>query len=255
MRRTPRVVLLGVLALAASHDRAESKRLDAQGTQGVNELPLIATYSLSVSEPSDLAINEAGTILWTVTNHPARVYQLALDGKVVKTLEFVGEDLEGITYDRSHHTLWVAEENRREIIQLDLDGKVLSRHALDLTGEKNSGLEGICLDARGHMFALNEKHPGLFLELNRDLSIAARRAVSFARDYSGMAYNPKKDAFWIVSDQSQELYLWSLRAGVVKEYHLPFPKAEGVAVDDAAKRIYIVSDSESRLYVYRLEGD
>jgi uncharacterized protein YjiK len=40
----------------------------------------------------------------------------------------------------------------------------------------------------------------------------------------------------------------------MKQYHLPFPKAEGIAVDETAKRIYIVSDSEKKLYVFRLEG-
>ena len=34
---------------------------------------------------------------------------------------------------------------------------------------------------------------------------------------------------------------------------LPFEKAEGVAVDAAAGRVYIVSESEDRLYVYSIE--
>jgi uncharacterized protein YjiK len=104
------------------------------------------------------------------------------------------------------------------------------------------------------MFAMNEKNPGLFLELNANRSIAARRKVTFAGDYSGMTYDRKKDCFWIVSDQSQGLYLCNRQAGVMKQYHLPFPKAEGIAVDETAKRIYIVSDSEKKLYVFRLEG-
>ena len=249
MTRMSGVALLAVAAGLVALGRAEAKSVTSRGT---GELPLLATYPLSVAEPSDLTINETGTTLWTVTNHPARVYQLDSEGKTVKTLDFVGEDLEGIAYDRSDHTLWVAEENRREIIHLDLDGGVLSRHALDLVGEKNCGIEGLCLDGQGRMFALNEKRPGLFIELGGDKSIMARRELMFAKDYSGMAADRKHDGFWIVSDKSQELILWSPRAGVLKEYRLPFAKAEGVAVDHAAKRIYIVSDSEQKLYVYRL---
>ncbi len=189
-----RFALAGLLTATVALGRVEPKPLQRQG---IRELALVATHALSVSEPSDLAINESGTTLWTVSDKPGHVYQLALDRKVVRTLKFVGEDLEGIALDRSDHTLWVAEENRREISHLDLDGNELSRHRLELTDEKNSGLEGICLDAKGRMFAVNEKRPGLFLELNGNLSIA---------------------------------------------------------VDDVAKGIYIVSDSENKLYAFRLEG-
>jgi uncharacterized protein YjiK len=236
--------LAGLALVGASPKTAERPR-------GAG-LELIATHPLTVSEPSDLTIDETGKTLWTVGDKPPRVFQIGLDGATVKTLAFVGEDLEGVAYDRSDRTLWVAEENRREVIHLDLDGKVLSRYRLELTGEKNSGLEGLCLDTAGHLYALNEKRPGLFLELDAGRSIAARRDVDFARDYSGMAYDRKRGAFWIVSDQSQTLYLWSRKAGVLERYPLSFTKAEGVAVDEAAKRVYIVSDSENTLYVYRL---
>ena len=217
-------------------------------------LPLVATHALSVPEPSDLAIDETGTRLWTVTNHPARVYQLDTDGNLVKPLRFEGQDLEAVAYDRSDHTLWVAEERRREIVHLDLDGEVLARHPLDLAGDRNSGIEGLCLDDQGRMFALNEKRPGLFLELDRQAGIAARREVRFAQDYSGITYDRARRCFWIVSDKSQQVFLWDRKDGVLKAYPLPYPKAEGVAVDDAAKRLYIVSDSEQKLFVYRL-GD
>lgn len=236
-------LVIGALTLAASGAKFESAQ--------VGSLQVIATHALSISEPSGLTIDETGTKLWTVTNNPDRVYQLDLDGNPVKTLDYVGQDLEAIAYDASDKTLWIAEESRREIVHLDLNGKVLSRHLLDLTGEKNSGLEGICLDDRGRMFALNEKRPGLFIELNSDRAIAAKRELDFAKDYSDISYNRKKACFWILSDQSQALYLWSKRGGAIAEYPLPFPKAEGIAVDEAAGRIYIVSDSENKLYVYQ----
>ena len=243
---------MAALAVAAASIGLGTVHAKPQAPPRSAALHLIATYPLSVAEPSDLAIDESGTRLWTVGNTPPRVYQLGLDGQVVKTLNFVGEDLEGVAYDRNDRTLWVAEENRRELIHLDMNGDVLSRHRLDLAGEKNSGLEGICLDDKGQLFAVTEKRPGLFLELGAGRSISARRNVDFAEDYSGIAYDRKQGCFWIVSDKSQALYLWSRHAGVVQRYALPYEKAEGVAVDDAAKRIYIVSDSENKLYVYRL---
>lgn len=217
-------------------------------------LTLVATHPLSMKEPSDLAIDESGGRLWTVTNDPSHVYELDADGRTVRTLAFLGEDLEAIAYDRSDRTLWVAEENRREVIHLDLDGRVLSRHALGLTGETNSGLEGLCVNDKGRLFALNEKRPGLFIELDEKIRIAARREVRFVADFSGITYDRARGQFWIVSDKSREVVLWDPKRGVMKQYPLPYEKAEGVAVDDASRRLYIVSDSEQKLYVYRL-GD
>lgn len=219
----------------------------------VKTLPLVAFYPLDVPEPSDLAIDETGKILWTVisTPGPDSVVQLDLTGKRVKTLKHAGEDLEGVAYDPSNQTLWVAEENKRRIVHLDLDGNVKSKHDLYLSGEQNSGLEGICLNDGQDMFLLNEKRPGLFIELNTNHSIAAMDTLAFAADYSGISYDPSSACFWIVSDQSRRLYLWSKTAGIIKEYGLPFPKAEGVAFDRTTNLIYIVSDTERRLYVYQ----
>src|SRR6185436_9201453 len=169
---------------------------------------------------------------------------------VVRTLPYDGHDLEGIAYDASDSTLWVAEENRREIVHLDLNGAVLSKHRLDLTGEQNSGLEGLCLDDAGRMFALNEKNPGLFIQLNPDFTIVST-ILGFAGDYSALTWNPQKSAFWVVSDQSRRLFLWTKAAGVMAIYDLPFPKPEGVAFDSAANLIYVVSDSTNTMYVYR----
>lgn len=213
-------------------------------------LRLIAAYPLSIPEPSGLAINDSGTVLWTVTNNPDKVYELDLTGRVVRTLAYSGHDLEGIAYDSSDRTLWVAEENRREIVHLDSSGAVLSRHRLGLVGEDNSGLEGICFDDQRRMFVLNEKFPGMFIPLNPDYSIARQDTLTFARDYSDIFYNRLRNCFWIISDLSQRLYLFDPASGVQGEYALPFPKGEGVAFDAARNLVYVVSDSEHKLYVY-----
>jgi len=74
-------------------------------------------------------------------------------------------------------------------------------------------------------------------------------------DLSGITYDTKRQMFWIVSDQSQLLFLWNAEQGVVKSYDLPYEKAEGVAHDPLLDRIYIVSDKTGKLYVYDLPDD
>jgi uncharacterized protein YjiK len=252
-REGPATAALGAVAFAAA--------LVAAGLTGCKgsepaapplpSLPLIGSIALDINEPSDLAIDETGTLLWTVSNDPDSVYQLDTAGKRLKTLKYAGQDLEGVAYDPATATLWVAEENQRSLVHLDLDGNVLQRHDLALTGEQNSGLEGVSFDGSGRLVVLNEKQPGMFIQLNPDVTIASKDTLTFAGDYSGITYDPGSASFWIVSDQSHRLYRWTRAGGIAQEYDLPFLKAEGVAFDPATNRVYIVSDSEKRLYVYQ----
>jgi uncharacterized protein YjiK len=222
-------------------------------------MPLLETHVLSLTEPSDLAIDETGTILWTVTKSPVRVRQLDLQGNVTKTLSYVGEDLEGVAYDPSNKTLWIAEEEKREVIHLDLSGVVLGKCALALTGQPNQGLEGICLDDSGTVFVLNQRHPGLFIRLKPDrvllpaphdsLVIASELGLGFAGDYNGMTYDAQQKSFWITSDMSQKLYRWTPNR-VLAQYPMSFGKPEGVAYDPVRHRVYVVSQVTSTLYVF-----
>ena len=216
-------------------------------------LRLVATYTLAITEPSDLTIDENATTLWTVSNDPDSVYQLDMHGNRVRTLAYEGHDLEGITYDASDHTLWVAEENLRRVVHLDLDGNVLGSYSTGLTGQPNCGLEGIGFNGAGDLIVLNEKLPGLFVTLDQYRAVAATDTLTFAGDYSGITWDPHQAAFWIVSDQSKTISLWAPGAGVRQSYTLNLPTIEGVAFDPATHRIYLVSDTEHKLYVFEYQ--
>jgi len=212
-------------------------------------MPLLETHIMTIQEPSDVAIDDTGTILWTVTKQPQRVYQLDLTGNVIKELSYHGTDLEGVAYDPRDKTLWILEEESREVIHLDLTGAELGRSATLLTGQHNHGLEGICLSDSGVIFVVNEKSPGLFMRLKSDLTENYRLGLGFARDFSGIAYDIPRQSFWITSDESQRLYRWTPNQ-VIEQYSLPFAKPEGVAYDPAHHRIYVVSDATNGLYVF-----
>lgn len=218
------------------------------GTEG--QLSLLASRAVDIGELSGLALDVSGASLWTAGAR--RIYRLSLTGQA-QELDFKGDDLEGIAVDPTDGTLWVVEEGRREVVHLSRDGEVLGRRQLDLEGKDNSGLEGICLDSSGTVHVLNEKDPGLFITLAADLSILSQRELDFAEDFSGLDCGGGFGRFWVLSDQSRMLYLWSPEEGVISAYPLPFDKAEGVAVDAAAGIAYIVSESEERLYMYAIE--
>jgi len=214
-------------------------------------LPPLQVFDLAVSEPSGLTIDEQGTTLWTVGGK--NIYRLALDGQVLEQINYTGIDLEGIAYDRRNGSLWVVEEGTRELINLATDGSVLARRALDLPGALNSGPEGLCFDDADSLFVVNEKDPTLFVEIASDLTIKERVPLAFAGDYSGLAYNPNEQCFWMLSDQEQRIYLWTKTKGITGSYLLPYRKAEGIAYDATNNLVYVVNDEQNKLYVYRIE--
>ncbi len=216
--------------------------------QSAPALKQVAVYELSIPEPSGLTLQSDGQSLWTVSDQTNQVYRINLTGTVLQTLKYQGEDLEGIAYDSTEHCLWVAEEVSRELVKLDLQGNELERHKL-LSGSDNSGLEGVCIDGNHRFFALKEKRPGLFLVLNTDFTVQQKIELQFAGDYSGLWADTVSGRFWIVSDESQMLFLWDISQGVLQQYSLPITKAEGIAVDTQKGLFYLVSDAESRLYV------
>jgi len=227
---------------------------DSVGPQQSPGLILIGEFVLSIPEPSGLTLNEDCTALWSVSDNTNNVYKITLDGNVPIELNFTGNDLEGIVYDSTDNSLWLAEEQLREVVHIDLNGNELARNSVDIPGSGNSGLEGICLDTASTHYVLNEKDPGLWAKLKSDFSSQIQKVINEVGDLSGITYDRTKKMFWIVSDVSRLLFLWDPDQGIIRRFDLPFGKAEGVAYDPVSNRIYIVSDLTNKLYVYEFEN-
>lgn len=159
-------------------------------------LTLVASRTLPLNEPSGLTLGASGETLWVVGNAPERIYKLTANGLLLDTLAYVGQDLEGIAFNPADSTLWIVEEERREVVKVDTSGRILSRHPVALTGVFNRGLEGVGRHLTGALHLLNEKDPGLFISLAIDMSIDVLYELDFASDYTGLAYDGGRDAFW-----------------------------------------------------------
>ena len=224
----------------------------AQTPEG-ETLALFYNQSLEVREPSGLALDPERKTLWTVGNN-SDVYQLDLEGAVLARYRGVGADLEGIAFSPVDSTLWVADESDNSLIQLSRSGQRLASHQVALSSEKNKGLEGICLDPQGKVYVLNEKRPGLLVALGPQLSVERQFALTFAGDYSDLAFDAQGGNFCVLSDEDRALFLWNSDRGVSRTFALPFANPEGVAVDPVGQRLYLVSDEEEELYVFGLPG-
>ncbi len=216
-------------------------------------LELISTANIQVDEPSGLCFSIDNKSLWTVSDRTRKVYKVDFNGNVLETLAYTGNDLEGIAVDPGDSTIWVAEENLSQIVQLDTLGNELQR--IDVTGAAgNSGLEGITINtANGHFFLLKEKNPGVLIELDHEFNLLTYKRITFAFDFSGIYYESQNQHLWIVSDQNEKVYKCDLTGSVLTEYPIDVDKAEGIAVDFDNARVYVVSDSYEKLYLFSIK--
>jgi len=97
--------------------------------------------------------------------------------------------------------------------------------------EDNSGLEGVLYNTHdGSIFILNEKNPGLMMQLSSDFSIIKSYNLSFASDYSGIWFKQNKNELWIVSDQKIKVNHCSISGSLVKSYSVNINKTEGIVL-------------------------
>ncbi len=224
---------------------------DRSSVEEVKKLKPIKTYSLKISEPSDLSLNKEK--LWTVSDRNSIVYKTNLKGEIEFSFKIKGTDLEGITiFDDS--LIAVALEISRTIVITDLNGNEISRTTLEINGSKNSGLEGITYNSStGHFYLVNEKDPALLIETDKNLKEIRRKQIKKVRDLSGVSYSQKEDCLWLLSDEDRKIIKSSLDGDFIEEFKINVQQPEGIAVDDKNDLIYIVSDKEAKLYIYKLE--
>jgi uncharacterized protein YjiK len=214
-------------------------------------LSLVDALDILIEEPSGLSLGKSNQSLWVVSDSPVNeIYQISLEGDLLQKLDFKGEDLEAIVYDSLNNVLWVAEEKKREIIEIALDGTELSRYSINIDNTDNNGLEGIAIDQTGHIWIANEKDPEALLSLNYDFSVRKMIMLNIAKDYSGICADEIDSRIWIVSDESRLLIQYDADTDLVRQYNLPYDKAEGIAVNTEDNLIYVVRESTSQLFIY-----
>lgn len=245
------LIFLSLLFLIFSCKRSNEVDINPNN---IVELKLISSHSLNVPKPSGLTMGSNGNELWTVSDKPTnKIYQLDLEGNVITTLPYSGDDLEGITYSKYDNTLWVVEEGLSEVVHIRTDGSVIQRYHLGLGETPNKGLEGISILPNKNIVVLNEKSPGLLVELNSEFTIVNIVYLDFAKDYSGVCFDEIRDKYWILSDENKRLFLWDQENGVSTEFFIDCPQPEGIAVDYENNLVYIVSDSSEKLYVFKID--
>ncbi|MDQ3366375.1 MAG: SdiA-regulated domain-containing protein [Myxococcota bacterium] len=204
---------------------------------------------IAVDEPSDLVL--AAGRLYTISDAHSKIYELDADGDVRTIIDIEGRDLEALAYDERTGELLVADESRAKIWRIGADGERHSAIELRSAADGNSGIEGLAFDAAGHLFVAKEKDPARIYELDVDGVELARTEIHFADDLSALAWNPTDGHLYALSDRERALYRLDRDLEPEAAWRLPVEHPEGIAFDGAT--LYVVSDSEERLYTFTLD--
>lgn len=212
-------------------------------------LAIVAIIDIPVKSPSGLCLSIDRNSLWTVSDKPnGLIYNLDFDGKLLRTLDYIGTDLEGIAHDNSDTALWITEESMGKILQIDTVGNVIK--SMELSGVRDGGgLEGITFNRNnGHFFLVKEKDPGALIELDGQLNLISYDRIGFAEDFSGLDYDADEEYLWMISDQDKVLMKYKLGSGIVEKHPFNINKAEGLAIYHEKNIFFIVSDDNEKLY-------
>ena len=222
----------------------------------VGTLELIDSYTIDVPEPSGLSFGSGKMTLLTVSDHTNQVYELDLEGNVLRTYDYTGKDLEGVTYNPDKNLIAVAEEADREITLIDYNtGTTEATFGIDIQiGTDNSGLEGISYNMNNKLYYIvNETNPDLMILWRPESGKISEEKLGFASDYSGIFTDVDHALLWFVSDQSQSLYKCDYNANVLLRFDLDGLKYEGVVVNDDI--VYLINDATAELKSYKIKNN
>ncbi|MFK7926359.1 MAG: SdiA-regulated domain-containing protein [Bacteroidia bacterium] len=216
-------------------------------------LNLQESLAMAIDEPSGLALSNDQ--LLSVSDSDNKIYRInPATGTVVATLNYEGDDLEGVVQNPQDNSIWVVEETRQELIKLNVNGTAQDTFAIPFDQmESNHGLEGVAIDpAESRLYLITEKDPGQLLVVDFMGNILENYALDFASDYSGISFDASQKQLYILSDESQTITKCDLQGNKIETYLISVIKAEGIVVDVPNKLCYIASDEASELYRYEL---
>ncbi len=188
-----------------------------------------------------------------MSDNTNNIYKISLDGKLIEEIKCSAEDLEGIVFDDTDKSIWLADERKRNLIHINLKGETLKEFHLDIkTKKENSGIEGLTVNKKtGNLLCLNEKKPGLLIETDKNGNILETHKLKFAKDYSGIYHDANTNKLWIISDKSMTITRLDAQGNIEHTYQTDIESMEGVVIDSKKRLMYIVSDELERLFVFK----
>jgi len=166
---------------------------------------------------------------------------------LLRSIQVNANDLEGITLSINLDTIYVVEESDNLVTSFLLNGTKIKSFSVDVSTNSINGLEGIAIDANNNIYVLNEKLPRYLVKLQNEVEIS-RTEITAADDLSDVCYDYVLDCLWIISDESEKIIKVTKSGSLISEWQIPFSKGEGITLVD--NKIYVVRDSNAKMYIF-----
>ncbi|MBB3103410.1 SdiA-regulated domain-containing protein [Azomonas macrocytogenes] len=221
--------------------------------------------------------------LFAITNGQPRIVELALDGRLLRSIELVGfSDCEAIEYI-APGVYVVANEREQRLLRVTLDDDTRSIDASHLqqitlgidNDGSNKGFEALGYDrVRQRLFVGKERDPVRIYEIDgfpfsptskaRFVHVNENRrrdARLFVRDLSSLSYDQGSGHLLVLSDESRLVLELDAKNRPVSTLSLSggqhglrysVPQAEGLTIDEEGS-LYIVSEP-NLFYVFKKTG-
>jgi len=215
-------------------------------------LKLIKSVTVKIPEPSALSFSMDQESLLTVSDQNGMAYSLSLEGAVLTQHQTSGSDLEGIVTHDDLKGFCTVSERIREIQCYDQKWKLLKSKKIPFPGSSNAGFEGLSYNPLNrHFYIVNEKSPTSIIEINDELEIVKTHQFNHSKDLSDIYFDSIEQKFWIVSHESNMIFQTDLSFNIQNKYSIPeVVQAEGIAADSINKKIYIISDKDSKFFIF-----
>lgn len=232
-----------------------------------------------ISDVSALTFDPDRRSLFSVTNKPAKVIEMSLQGDLLRTIDLQGfGDPEAIEYV-APGTYVIADEREQRLVKVRIDDatRVLDsadfqQLSLGIGRNGNKGFEGLAYDAANQrLLVAKERDPvrifevlgfphvdeskPLALQVNTD---PKRDARLFVRDLSSLDFDSATGHLLALSDESRLVIELNAEGKPISTLSLlrgqhglkrGVPQAEGVATDDEGN-LYLISEP-NLFYVFR----
>jgi uncharacterized protein YjiK len=241
------LLLQFILITNTSCNRNDPEAINSNPT--VQSLKPIVVYNLDIPEPSGIAYNSKKNSLFVVSDGRTDIYEIDFTGIIKGTISTTSPDLEGITLSTNCDTIYVVEETNQLVVSYLTTGIRLTSFPVNVATNPSHALEGITRNnLNGHLLVMNEKLPCMLLEFNNSAEIR-HKEINYTTDISDVFFEQSSNNYWIVSDESQKILKLSTDFNLISEWTVPIIQAEGITI--VHDKIYIVSDVESKMYVFQ----
>ncbi|MDT3696195.1 MAG: SdiA-regulated domain-containing protein [Ignavibacterium sp.] len=218
-------------------------------TKTINKIFPLEEYNLDIPEPSGITYNSKNNTLMVVSDGESNIYEIAFNGAILNSIPTSGSDMEGITLSKNCDTIFVVEEKKKLVTAFDLSGNKITSFSVNVSTSDNHSLEGISLNIlTNELFVINEKNPQMILKFLNKQELW-RKSIAYTLDISDICYDETSNCIWIISDESKRILKLSTTGELLKEWEIPFTKGEGITIVN--EKIYVVNDSNSKMYVFQ----